>query len=175
MHWMLALMNWSDGHGAFCYADKHPGETRQLQTIRSQSFHDEPTGFPKKLFVAWIEPDRLSGDPGFYECLALASGYEEQLYIIASIRNMETFSIVPGGKLRDCRAHMNLESSSTLFGSSPQAMSTDSSTSSSPPAKRARTSDLAPDRFTATSEAGPSSGPSGAAVGSLLPGTRRRT
>ncbi|ERF76659.1 hypothetical protein EPUS_04479 [Endocarpon pusillum Z07020] len=175
LRWMLALMNWSDGSSTFYYADNHHGETRQLQTIRVHSFHNEPSRDPNKLFIAAIEPDQLFGEQGFYRSLALASGSEEKLYIIGSIRNMETFGIVPVGKSRDCRTFMNPESSSSSLGGSSPAMSTDSGTSGSSPAKRAQNADLARNRSTASSRAGPSSGPSGAAEGSLLRGRRRRS
>ncbi|KAF7502234.1 hypothetical protein GJ744_006417 [Endocarpon pusillum] len=175
LHWMLALMNFSDGRSTFYYVDKHHGETRQLQTIRVHSLYNEPSRDPNKLFIAMIEPDHLFGDQGFYRSLALASGFEEERYITGSIRNMETFGIVPVGKLRDCRTFMNTGSSSSSLGGSSQAMSMDSGTSGSPPAKRAQNTDLARDRSTASSRAEPSSGPSGAAEGSLLPGRRRRS
>ena len=175
LHWMLALMNWSDGRGTFYYADKHHGETRQLQTIRVHSLHNEPSRDPNKLFIAVIEPDQLFGDQGFYRSLAMASAFEEELYIIGSIRNMETFGIVPVGKSRDCRTFMNPESSSSSLGGSSQAMSMDSGTSGSSPTKRARNEDLARARSTASSRAEPSSGPSGATEGSLRPGRRRRS
>lgn len=177
MHWMLALTDStsSDGRGAFYYADKRPGETRQLQSIRSISLHDEPTGNSKKLLIAWIEPDKFSGNQGFCQCLALASGFEEKLFIIGSVRNMETFGIVPAGKLRDCRTFMGPESPCTSSEGSPPAMSTGSGMSSSPPPKRARISD-SNDRSTASSSrAGPPSGPGRAAEGSHLPGKSRRT